>query len=79
MKINLTITKVRESEFDGREGEKVKYYWITGEREDGVEIEFGTMRDDYAIGEEGEVELSVTEAVNKKGETVKKYKEYASK
>jgi len=79
MKIHLKITKVRESEFQGRDGETVKYYWITGERDDGVAIEFGSMRDDYQIGEDGDVELTITEATNSKGATIKKYKEYGNK
>lgn len=61
MTTKLKITKVRESEFEGSEGKKIKYFWYKGLREgDGVTIEFGST-ESYDLDDELELLLEKTE------------------
>lgn len=55
------ITRVKDGSFTGDDG-LIQYFWIKGETEDGITIEFGTKRDDYTTDDtDVEVELEKTE------------------
>jgi len=47
----FTITRVKDGSFEGTDGAKVAYFWIKGETEDGLTIEFGTKDGDREVGD----------------------------
>jgi len=74
MKTKLKILKVRNSSFQGREGDTVDYFWVKAERfSDGVTLEFGTKNPDHEAGEEKEIDLEK----NEDGKGGYRYKERA--
>lgn len=62
----LVIRKVTAKPFTGGDGEKVPYFWIKAQREDGVTIEFGTQQDHHTVGETETVNLERVERSNGK-------------
>lgn len=64
MKTKIKVVKVRDGSFDGRDGERVDYYWVKAVRiSDSVTFEFGSKGGgDYAEGQEYEVNLEKSES-----------------
>lgn len=65
--MKLKIQKVRDGSFKGDEGEPVEWYWVKGETEDGVTIEFGTPNTIYEAGQTVTVDIEKTEKPGGKG------------
>jgi len=62
MQTKLKIIRVKDGSFTGDDGAKVEYYWVKGETEDGLTIEFGTKDSGHEEGVTKSVELEKTEA-----------------
>jgi len=74
----VKITEMKARPFQTDEGEMLEYFWYKAIRlADQVSFQFGSMNGGHGVGEELDLEIEKTEAVNKKGEVVFRYKETA--
>jgi len=74
--MKVKIVSVKKRPFTTDDGDLLDYYWYRAERlSDGVSFQFGSMDPDHEPGEELDLEIEKTEATNKKGQLVYRYKE----
>lgn len=45
------VIRVKDGSFDGSDGERVPYFWIKGETDAGLTIEFGTKDGERSAGD----------------------------
>lgn len=69
MKYNIArILRINPKPFKGDDGEEIYYAWIKAETADGITLEYGTKREDYAMDDaDFEVEIETSTKYGKDG------------